>query len=60
MAKETIKDKPFDLGIKPITDKDTWIDTKKVINTCLHRPPNWLGHSKELVTTADNVAASVW
>jgi hypothetical protein len=59
-AKETIKDKPSDLGIKPITDKDTWIDANKVIDACLCRPPYWPVPSKELVTTADNVAASVW
>ncbi len=33
--KEAIKDKPFNLGIKPITDRDTWIDAKKVINAHL-------------------------
>jgi hypothetical protein len=60
MAKETIKDKPSNLGIKPITDKDTWIDTKKVINACLRQPPHWPGPSKKLVTTADNAVASVW
>jgi hypothetical protein len=59
-AKETFKDKPSDLGIKPITDKDKWIDAKKVIDACLHRPPNWLGHLKELATTADNALASIW
>jgi hypothetical protein len=60
MAKETIKDKPSDLGIKPITDKDTWINAKKVIDARLCQPPYWLGPSKELVTTGDNEAASVW
>ncbi len=60
MAKETIKDKPSDFGIKPITDKDTWIDAKKVIDDHLCQPPYWPGPSGELVTTADNVAASVW
>jgi hypothetical protein len=31
----TIKDKPSDLGIKPITDKDSWTDAKKIINSRL-------------------------
>jgi hypothetical protein len=34
-AKDTIQDKPSDLGIKPITDKDTWIDAMKVIDARL-------------------------
>ncbi len=27
-----IKDKPSDMGLKDIVDKDSWLDAKKVIN----------------------------
>ncbi len=40
-ALSTIKDKPSDLGIKPIKDKDSWIKAKKVIGPHLCRA--WLG-----------------
>jgi hypothetical protein len=56
----TIKDKPSDMGIKPITDKDSWIDAKKIIDARLRRAPYWPGESKQLITTDDNAAASVW
>ena len=56
----TIKDKPSDLGIKPITDKDSWTDAKKIIHSRLRRAPYWPGASKELVTADANAAASVW
>jgi hypothetical protein len=56
----TIKDKLSDMGIKPITDKDSWTDAKKFINARLRRAPYWPGESKELVTTNANAAASVW
>jgi hypothetical protein len=56
----TIKDKPSDMGIKPITDKDSWTDAKKIIDACLRRAPYWPGESKQLITTDDNAAASVW
>jgi hypothetical protein len=56
----TIKDKPSDMGIKPITDKDTWMNTKKIISTRLQRAPYWPGELKELVSTDANAATSVW
>jgi hypothetical protein len=56
----TIKDKPSDLGIKPITNKDTWTKAKKIINARLQRTPYWPGESKELITTDANNSASVW
>jgi hypothetical protein len=59
-ASVTIKDKPLDLGIKPITDKDSWTEAKKIIDARLRRLPYWPGESKELVTTKANAAASVW
>jgi hypothetical protein len=31
----TIKDKPSDMGIKPITDKDSWTNAKKIIDARL-------------------------
>jgi hypothetical protein len=31
----TIKDKPSDMGIKPITDKDYWTKATKIIDTRL-------------------------
>ena len=39
----TIKDKPSDMGIKPITDKDSWTDAKKIIDARLRRAPYWPG-----------------
>jgi hypothetical protein len=39
----TIKDKPLDSGIKPITDKDSWTDAKKIIDARLRRAPYWPG-----------------
>jgi hypothetical protein len=56
----TIKDKPSDMGIKPITDKDSWMDAKKKFNAGLQRAPYWPEESKELVTTDANAAVSVW
>jgi hypothetical protein len=56
----TIKDKPLDMGIKPITDKDSWTDAKKIIDAHLRRAPYWPGESKQLITTDDKAAASVW
>jgi hypothetical protein len=55
-----IKDKPSDMGIKDIADKDSWTDTKKVINARLRCAPFWPGPSKSLVTTANNAIASAW
>ena len=56
----SIKDKPSDMGLKPITDKDSWLEAKKIIDARLRRAPYWPGESKELVTTPANTAASVW
>jgi hypothetical protein len=56
----TIKDKPSDMGIKPITDKDSWTDAKKIIDAHLCRAPYWPGESKQLITKDDNTATSVW
>ena len=56
----TIKDKPLDMGIRPITDKDSWTDAKKVIDARLCRAPYWPGESKQLITTTENAAASLW
>jgi hypothetical protein len=55
-----IKDKPSDLGIKPIKDKELWHNAKKVIESHLCRPPYWAGPSGALNTTDTNMAASVW
>jgi hypothetical protein len=57
---QTIKDRPFNLGIKSILDKETWTNVKKVINAHLLCPPYWPGLSKQLITTAENAAASSW
>ena len=59
-ALTVIKDKPSDMGIKPITDKESWTDAKKIIDARLRRAPYWPGESRTLVTTAANAAASVW
>jgi hypothetical protein len=57
----TIKDKASDLGLKDITNKDSWIDTKKIIDAHLRRPPYCPGpDSKVLVTTKDNQVVSSW
>jgi hypothetical protein len=53
----TIKDKPLDMGLKEITNKDSWTDTKKIIDVSLCRAPFWPGPSKELMTTPTNKAA---
>ena len=47
------------MGIKPITNNESWIDAKKIIDAQLRRAPYWPGDSKELVTTDANAAASV-
>ncbi len=52
----TIKDKASDLGLKDITDKDSWIDAKKIIDACLRRPPYCPGpDSKVLVTVVSRL-----
>ena len=55
-----IKDKPSDMGIKNITDKESWTDAKKIIDARLRRAPYWPGESKSLVTTSINAATSFW
>jgi hypothetical protein len=56
----SIKDKPSNMGIKPITDKDSWTGSEKIIDARLRRAPYWPGGSNELITTDANAAASVW
>jgi hypothetical protein len=57
----SIKDKPSDMGLKDITDKDSWIKAKAVIDSCLRRAPFWPSPtSKTLVTMPDNMVASAW
>jgi hypothetical protein len=56
----TIKDKPSDLGIKPIKDKESWLNAKKIIESHLRRPPYWSGLSGDLITMDANIAASIW
>jgi hypothetical protein len=48
------------MGIKAITDKESWTDAKKIIDARLRRAPYWPGESTALITTALNAAASVW
>jgi hypothetical protein len=56
-----IKNKPSDLGLKDITDKDSWIEARKIIDACLRHPPYCPSTtSKALVTTPENQAASSW
>ena len=55
-----IKDKPSDMGIKNITDKESWTEAKKIIDARLRRAPYWPGESKALVMTDLNAAASIW
>jgi hypothetical protein len=56
----TIKDKPSDLGIKPIKDKESWINARKVIDARLRQAPYWSGPDGKFITTPDNAAASGW
>jgi hypothetical protein len=56
----TIKDKPSDMGMYPIIDKESWTKAKKIINARLRCTPYWPGESKELITMAANASASVW
>jgi hypothetical protein len=55
---QSITDKPSELGIKTIVNKETWIDAKTVIDAPLRCPSYWPGSSKQLITTAENPAAS--
>jgi hypothetical protein len=58
---QVIKDKPSDLGLKDITNKDSWIKARKIIDTHLRRSPYCSSTtSKALVTTLENQAASSW
>ena len=57
----TIKDKASDLGLKDITDKDSWTEAKKIIDARLRRHPFCPGpDSKLLVTSTSNAVASAW
>ena len=57
----TIKDKASDLGLKDITDRDSWTDAKKIIDARLRRHPYCPGpDSKLLVTWPSNAVASAW
>jgi hypothetical protein len=56
----TIKDKPSDLGIKPIKDNESWLNAKKIIESHLCCTPYWAGPSDALITTDTNIAASIW
>ena len=57
----TIKDKASDLGLKNITDKELWINEKKIIDTRLHCPPYCPSpNSKVLITTKSNLIVSAW
>jgi hypothetical protein len=54
----SIKEKLSDMGIGNITDKDSWLEAKKVIYSCLRQAPFWPHPtSKALVTTKDNKVA---
>jgi hypothetical protein len=54
----TIKDKALDLGLNDITDKDSWIEAKKIIDARLRRPPYCPGpDTKILLTTKNNIVA---
>jgi hypothetical protein len=56
-----IKDKAANLGLKDITDKDSWINAKKIIYARLRCPPYCPGpDSKALIPTKDNQVASCW
>jgi hypothetical protein len=55
----TIKNKPSDLGIKPIKDKESWLNAKKIIESRLCHPPYWSGPSGDLIMMDANIATSV-
>jgi len=53
--------KASDLGLKDITDKDSWTEAKKMIAAHLRRHPYCPGpDSKLLVTSKSNAVASAW
>jgi hypothetical protein len=56
-----IKDKPLDIGLKDIMDKELWIEAKAVISSRLRHAPFWPSlTSKALVATPENLFASAW
>ncbi len=56
----TIKDKPSDMGLKEITNKDSWMDAKQAIDAHLRCMLLLPEPSMKLVTTPTNVAVSEW
>jgi len=48
------------MGIRNITDKDSWTEAKKIIDARLRRAPYRPGESKELITADANDAANIW
>jgi hypothetical protein len=49
------------MGLKDITDKNSWIEAKAVIDSCLCRAPFWPNPtSKALIMTPANMVASAW
>jgi hypothetical protein len=58
----SIKDKPLDMGLKDIPDKELWIEAKAAIDFHLVRcAPFWPSPtSKALVTMPVNLVASAW
>jgi hypothetical protein len=56
-----IKNKPLNISIKDIINKESWMDAKKIIDLCLRSSPFWPHPtSKALVTTKENSLASAW
>ena len=55
----TIKDKPSHMRIKPITDKASLTDMKKIIDARLRRAPYLPGESKQLITLPPNSCGTV-
>jgi hypothetical protein len=55
-----IKDKPFDIGLIEITNKQSCMEAKNVINAWLHCPPNCPDKtSKALITMPKNQTANL-
>jgi hypothetical protein len=49
------------MGLKDITNKDSWIKAKAAIDSRLHRDPFWPSPtSKALIPMSDNVVTSNW
>jgi hypothetical protein len=56
-----IKDKASNLGIKDVTDKETWTEAKKIIDARLRRHPYSPGpDTKLIITMTSNAVASAW